>query len=445
MDIDDWRTTHERWMSEGNQRAAMQGFIDKVEYPDSRHMVWKFKTPYSPILEIIYTRHTCWVVMPKELNASTRMAETLAIGTGYKILDREERAITLEYRKHPGYWGGDPFIDRWHTPIIPEYANRYAQFVNGNIMDFTPTARDVLLLHQDAPDAIVIANELPEEKAPNMRFGTVNNQTSDWKDPRVRIALMRSIDYKSIGQFLSAKDTLEAAGIPIEMSPTTHMIRHPGFWLNPEEGQLGDLSSNYLYDPAEAKKLTAAAGFTSTLPNLIVQLSMSSGNVDESDRLVLDSFQRSGTFNVNLVELRSEPVERDYRATQKYEGLMLEQTSGGDYEPDRIIFRNYHSTGNLPRGEQAYPDPRIDQIAEAQRRETDLGKRFELLKDFQRLAAQLMPVLPSRHFFTTFSFTWPWLHNVAYGSGGSPAQGHPILGGQLQWLDPSMPDRDRRS
>jgi peptide/nickel transport system substrate-binding protein len=444
MDMEDWKTSHERWMVEGNQRAAMQGFVDKVEYPDARHMVWKFKTPYGPILDIIYGRHTVWVVMPKELNASTKLAETVAVGTGYKILDKDERSITLEYRKNAQYWGGDPFIDRWHTPIIPEYANRYSQFVSGNIMDFTPSARDVLLLHKDAPEAIVIANELPEEKAPNIRFGNINQQAHAYKDPRVRIALRRSIDNKSIAEFLSSRDTLEAAGIPIEMSISTHMIRHPGFWLNPEAGELGELSANYLYDPAEAKKLIAAAGYSSSPPKLLVQQSMSTGNVDEADRLVLDSFQRTGNFDIELVEIRSEPVERDYRATQKHEGLMLEQTQGGDYEADRIIFRDYRSGGNLPRGDMAFPDPRLDALADAQRSETDLEKRFNILKDFQREVAQVFPVLPGRHFYTTFSFSWPWLHNSAYGSSGSPAYGHPILGGHLQWLDPSMPNRDRR-
>jgi hypothetical protein len=53
-----------------------------------------------------------------------------------------------------------------------------------------------------------------------------------------------------------------------------------------------------------------------------------------------------------------------------------------------------------------------------------------------------MPAVPGRHLYTNFDFRWPWLHNIAYGSPGSPPQGQPILGGHLQWLDPDMPGRN---
>ena len=98
----------------------------------------------------------------------------------------------------------------------------------------------------------------------------------------------------------------------------------------------------------------------------------------------------------------------------------------------------------MPRGPQAFPDQRLDDLAVKQRSELDVERRLNLLKDFQRLTAELMPTIPGRHLNTTLSFRWPWLHNLAYGSSGSPPQGRPIGGGHLQWLDASMPDRDKR-
>jgi ABC-type transport system substrate-binding protein len=108
-----------------------------------------------------------------------------------------------------------------------------------------------------------------------------------------------------------------------------------------------------------------------------------------------------------------------------------------------VIYRDYHSAGNTS-GEQAYPDPRIDRVGEAQRREFDPQKRIELVKEFQYLAAELMPLVPFVHLYTEFRFRWPWLRNSNHGypkDAGLPT-GHPVLGGQRQWLDPSMPNRE---
>jgi ABC-type transport system substrate-binding protein len=164
MDMDDWKTSHERFISSSPQRQGLIDIIDKVEYPDPRTMVWKLKFAFAPMLNRVWSERLTYPVYPKELNADPKLAEQIAIGTGFKILDKHQRSVTMEYRKFPEYWGGDPFIDRWHTPIIPEYANRYAQFVNGNIMDFQPTARDVLQLAKDVPGAVIVANPIPDDQ-----------------------------------------------------------------------------------------------------------------------------------------------------------------------------------------------------------------------------------------------------------------------------------------
>ena len=126
------------------------------------------------------------------------------------------------------------------------------------------------------------------------------------------------------------------------------------------------------------------------------------------------------------------------------DGFVAQSSTSED--ADYFVYRDYHSLGRV--GSEGiervpYPDPRIDRVAEAQRREIDPAKRFQYLKDFQILAAELMPALPGRHLFTTFTFRWPWLHNAHFGPGGSPPEGRPIAGSHWQWLSPDMPNRDR--
>jgi ABC-type transport system substrate-binding protein len=381
--------------------------------------------------------------MPKELNENQELADSRAIGTGYKILDRHAPSVAMEYRKHAEYWGGDPFIDRWHQPIIPEYANRYSQFVSGNLLDFQPNARDILTMQRDVPQAVIVARDIPDGRAAKIRFGQNNHKTLPWKDPRVRIAIRRSIDFKSIGEFVSNKKQFEAAGIPVEVQPSTHVPINLAYWLNPEAGELGKLSENYLYNVAEAKKLMAAAGYSSAVDAQYYVLPDAAGKVEEEEQLAIDSLVASGTFKLDIVRSPNTVAHRNCRSLGQCDGF-VSSGSGDDYDADRVLYRDYHSQGNTG-GEQAYPHPRIDRVAEAQRREFDVQKRIELIKEFQHLAAEIMPIVPFVHQYTTFRFRWPYVHNTHWGLqvAGELPEGRPVWGAHKQWLDKDMPNRDR--
>ena len=442
MDMDDVKTSLERFLASSPQRVPLTESFARAEYPDARTMVWKLNYPYAPLMARIWSERYAFPVMPKELNASPALAERTAVGTGYKILDKHQPSITMEYRKHAEYWAGEPFIDRWHQPIIPEYANRYAQFLNGgNIMDFKPTARDVLQLSKDAPQVVIVADPILDDQVSRIRFGRENHKTLPWKDVRVRIALRRAINFKGIGEFLANKKAFDSAGFPVEVASRTHLPHNLAYWLDPEKGELGPVSANYLFDIAEAKKLINAAGFSDAIEIQYTTLP-ASGQITEQEQLVMDSLGASGVFKVNVVRSANTVAHRNCRSLGQCDGLVQSSVSE---DADHIIYRDYHSAGNTE-GEQAYPDPRIDRVAEAQRRELDPQKRIELLKEFQRVAAELMPAIPYIHQYTDFRARWPWLHNTNYGStqvNGEMAEGRPNWGGHKQWLDAAMPNRER--
>ncbi|MPZ48879.1 MAG: hypothetical protein GEU75_06135 [Dehalococcoidia bacterium] len=447
MDIDDWKTSAERFLALSPQRVPMMDTVDHFEYPDSTHMVWKMKFPYAPLGSRIWSERYGFQIIPKELNADQDLARSLSIGTGYKILDKNQPAISMEYKKHTEYWDGDPFIDRWHAPIIPEYANRYAQFVRGNIQAFTPSAREVLQLAKDVPQAVIVAIPPPDDHISRIRFGRANQKTLPWKDARVRVAIRRAIDFKGIGEFVANKQAFEAGGIPVEVFSRTHVTRGASYWLDPEKGELGKFSDNYLFNIAEAKKLIEASGVSGLIEIDYTVLPAGGGQVPEEDQLTIDRLQASGLFNVNVVRSQNTVAHRQCRSLGQCDGLVQSSTSE---DVDHVIFRDYHSEGNTE-GEQAYPDPRIDRAAENQRKEMDPQKRIEYLKEFQMLAAEIMPAIPYVHQYTSFSFRWPWLHNLNYGQvetsgevdGAVMPEGRPTWGGHKQWLDEDMPNRDR--
>jgi ABC-type transport system substrate-binding protein len=438
MDIDDWKTSHDRHMATGNYRNQLQQVLSKVEYPDATHMVWNFNTPMAPLFDRIFDRTFAYHIMPKELNANPGIAEKWPIGTGPKQLDKFEPSIRVEFKKHAGYWGGDPFIDRWHEPIVPEYTNRYAQFVAGNITDFAPTARDILQLHKDAPGAVIVAGELDTENACRVRIGKTSPLNYPWgKDARVRIAIRRSIDYVGIAQVLSNKAEFEANGIPVEMGAMTHVMPVPAYWLNPEKGELGELSQNYIFNAAEAKKLTAAAGYPGLI-DLPYYVSLSNaGAMTDAEQLVIDSLKRSGVWNLDVKQVPVSEYRVKINIDAAYDGIQQQSCSAGA-GTDYVMFRDYHSkAGTVP---PAIVDPEIDRLAELQRRTIDIEKRNQVFKDIQLYWAKVMPLMPGQHRYTVFTARWPWLHNSNYAANRTA---NPDLGLHLHWLDKDMPSRDR--
>lgn len=438
MDIDDWKSSHERHFQVGVYRNQLEQVLAKAEFPDATHMVWHFNTPMAPLFDRIFDRTFAYHIMPKELNANPDLARKWPIGTGPKQLDKFLPASRVEWRKHPGYWGGDPFIDRWHEPIIPEYANRYSQFVNGSIIDFTPTPKDILQLHKDVPNAVIVAGELDTENACRIRFGKIAPLNFPWgKDARVRIAIRRSIDNVGIATLLSNKAEFEANGIPVEMGAMTHVMPVPAYWLDPEKGELGELSQNFIFNAAEARKLTAAAGYPDPI-HLPLYIGLSgSGAVTDAETLVADSLKRSGVWNLDVRQVPLSEYRVNINIEARYDGIQQQSCSAGA-GTDYVMFRDYHSkAGVVP---PAIIDPEIDRLAELQRKTIDVQKRNEVFKEIQLYWAKVMPLVPGRHRFTVFSVRHPWLHNSNYAEN---RQSNPDLGLHLQWLDKDMPNRDR--
>jgi ABC-type transport system substrate-binding protein len=202
-------------------------------------------------------------------------------------------------------------------------------------------------------------------------------------------------------------------------------------------GELGEFSDNYKFSLAEAKRLTAAAGFANAidLPFYV----NTQGTIPEENQLVIDALKQSGVFNLQVVQMSANDFRTNINVDGKYDGTQQESAASGN-DIDYVLYRDYHSSRV---GGVAFPDPKIDALAEAQRREADYEKRIAIIKDIQKYLAQNMLMNPGRSLYTRFSFRWPWVHNLNYGGETTGVARNPDLGGYLQWLDANMPNRDR--
>jgi peptide/nickel transport system substrate-binding protein len=430
MDIDDWKTTIERFMALGTNRLPLVDSVDKFEFPDNRHVIIRMKEPYAAFMTRMLSRDYGFKIVPKELNREPELLHTKQIGTNYRIVDKVQPSVSREFRRFDDYWAGKPYIDRWHYPIIPEAANRYAQFLAKNIISHTPANREVLQMRKDSPDSIMGTNELIPFAIPYASFGKPESTTAPWKDSRVRIALHKAIDFDSILAFQSNRDAFQAAGIEIETSHTTHSPRILSFWLDPRKGELGEASKNYLYDVAEAKKLVEAAGY----PNgFEIPMNAQVGGNEEAIRLQVDYYKKSG-----FIEVKENWMQRlDYFENVVYNPNLkgMNGTSSGAgsaNDPEHVLFNLYYSKGR----QACWSDPKMDEIILRQRREFDAQKRGEIIKEWQKYIAKEFYVLPRRHTFASWTFWHPWVHNFNY------LDFENQTGGEKLWLDPGMPRRN---
>jgi peptide/nickel transport system substrate-binding protein len=434
MDIEDWRATYERYRDDGYYRNAFHTPIDKVEFPDSRHMAFRMKYPYAPLLlSLTDTFFGALKIMPKELaRADLSQVASNPIGTGALVVDKFQPSVTMEFRRHDEYWQGKPYIDRWHWPRIPEYANRYAQFVAKNVLALSgwaaPIARDALQLHKDAPDAVMVGAELSPTGLRRMPFGRIGVKDAPYNDARVRIALRRSCDFAGITDFLGNKEQFKAAGIDIEIGFMTHIGADPSYWLDPRKGELGKASDNYVYNVAEAKKLMTAAGHSSAVPLDFYQNDAPRQELEELYTLMTDSWHKSGLFKLTRKTVTNVEFSNEILTRSNFGPGIARPNPVGGTDPDAWMSRQLHKDCTAT----VWLDPKMDDIVERQRKEMDPVKRIEIFKEFQRFQAENFYTFPAEGIVGSFGFWWDWLRNSQY----------PLTMVHKHWLAKDMPRRN---
>ena len=435
MNMDDWRSSLARYVAVGSNSPAWNEVIERAEFPDSKRMVLKMKEPYVPLANRLWDYNFGLKVVPKELNEKPDLAATQMIGTGFRMLDKAQPSVTYEFKKFDNYWQGKPLIDRWQFPVIPEYANRYAQFLARNVSGFTPTSRDALKMRSDAPEAIMVGGEIITYTVNRMIFGKREKDTVPWKDARVRQALHRAVDWEAISRFQSDKERFAASGIEVEEFMTTHVPGDPSYYLDPRKGELGKSSDNYKYDLSAVKQLLEAAGFGSGFDidmyfNAGTTTTPSQQNIDEWNLYLDFPKKTNGLIRMHPIYLTNQEYLDRIVYAADIKGIQYNRGSAGT-DIDYNLFRNYSSKYHLA----AYTDPKLDAIIDAQRRERDPLKRAEQIKEFQRFAADQFNNLPGPWRSTAWSFQWDWLRNTNY-------RGPTEDGGHLEWLDPNTPRRN---
>jgi peptide/nickel transport system substrate-binding protein len=403
----------------GNANAYMLRSVDKVEAVDKYTVKFTLKEPFAWFLDMVSNPHAVAIVAKEvvEKYGDLKKPESV-IGTGPWMLDVYKPNVSLTYVRNPNYFiAGQPLIDRIEATVDEDNASRIAAFLSGKYdlgWEFPGTI--------NRTDWVQIKDTLKQKRpklqtveyaSPVMTHISMRTDQKPFSDIRVRHAMSMAIDRKALIE--SVYEGVGAMNPPVPAGLKE--------WSVPFD-KLGDGAKYYTYDPAEAKKLLAAAGYPNGFPGPMCFTTYGS-------TLLVDIMQLV-TKDLKAVGIDAKIDQKEYGAyiSTCFYGKFDSMTLGpqtGFLEPDNFLFGQYYP--EELKNQSHINDSVVADMLVRQRRTFDVAKRREMIFDIQRYLAkqQYYVQLPSGVYIGVWEGA---LKNYA------PNMGYDY-GGRLQaaWLD----------
>ena len=379
MTAEDVRYTMERFLTvKGNANAYMLKSVDKVEAVDKYTVKFTLKEPFAWFLDVMANPIATGIVAKEAIEkyGDHKKAEAV-IGTGPYMLDsyRPNQGITLV--RNPNYFvPGLPYIDKIEMTVDEDNASRTASFLAGKYdlgWEFPGTI--------NRTDWVQIKDGL-KTKRPQLRTMefpsnvmshiSMRADQKPFADVRVRQAMSMAIDRQRI-----IDDILE--GVGVVNPPVPAALKE---WTVPID-QLGEGAKYYKYDPAEAKRLLAAAGYANGFPGSVCFTTYGSTVLVDSMQLVLKNLKDVG------IDAKLDQKEYGAYISTCFYGNFPSMTYGPQtpfLEPDNFLFGQYYP--GETKNQSHSNDPVVADLLVRQRRTFDMAKRKEIIGDIQKHLAK---------------------------------------------------------
>jgi peptide/nickel transport system substrate-binding protein len=387
---EDVKFTFDRFLTEpGNPERQLLESVDRVEVVDRYTVKFRLHEPFVWLLDVLANAMCMWIVAPEvvEKYGDLKKAET-AIGTGPFLLERYEPNVKTIFKRNPDYFRKDqPYVDGVEWLAIEDDSTGLAMYRTGQI-DCGPwyywsvRQPDLEALKQTHPHL-----RYQDVLANNANAISMRVDQPPFTDVRVRRAVSHAIDRQAI---------IDAAYPRGE--PTSAVPRGLTEWSLPID-QLGAGAKYYQYDPEEARRLLAEAGFPKGFK---APLTVTGGYGPD----LLDAVQLAQHYLKN-VGIEAELKQQEYGAYMattaqgKFEGMTMGPYAVA-WEPDSALYGPY--VPDQPRNRGHVNDPKLTAMVQAQRRTQDLEARKQLIFDIQRYAAEQQYYV----YLNTPMFTGSW-------------------------------------
>ena len=218
-----------------NAQRPIFELIDHVEAVGPRNVRIGLREPLGA-----FTTYLGWgdaVIVARE-SAATNASDP--IGTGPYKFQRWRKGASASLVRNDDYWGARPALDQLNFIFIPDPTAAFAALMAGDVDGFPnyPAAENLALIDRDPRFNIITGTSEGE------MILAINNGKPPFDDLRVRHALNHAISKQAV-----IDAGLFGYGQPIGSHFPPH---HPSYV---------DLSDRYAYDPAQARRLLAEAGF----------------------------------------------------------------------------------------------------------------------------------------------------------------------------------------
>jgi peptide/nickel transport system substrate-binding protein len=345
----------------GIAHDLLQARVADVETPDARHIRFHLKEPWPDFLTFYATATGAGWIVPKNYveKVGDDGFKKAPVGAGpYKFVSFDP-GVELVLEAFEPYWRKKPAVKRLVFKVIPDESTRLAALKLGEV-DIAYSVRGELAEQLRQTPGLTLKPAVVQGTF-CLYFPDQWDEKSPWHDLRVRKAASLAIDRKGTNEAL----TLGYSAI------TGNSIVPKGYdfyWQPPEP----------VYDPDEAKKLLAEAGFADGFDAGNYFCDSSYANIGEA---VVD--------NLLAVGIRSKlrPIERaafikEY-SEKKYKNI-IQAGPGAFGNAATRIEAHLVKGGVFSYG--SYPD--IDDLYQQQAHELDRAKREAILFKIQQLMVE---------------------------------------------------------
>jgi peptide/nickel transport system substrate-binding protein len=379
LTADDVKYSLERFMTvKGNSNAYMLKSVDKVEATDKYTVKITTKEPFAWLLDMLASPMAVAIVAKEvvEKFGDLKKAEAV-IGTGPWMLDSYRPNQGYTFVRNPNYFlPGLPYIDRVEVTVDEDNASRIAAFLSGKY-DLGWENPGII----NRTDWVQIADKLKSTR-PHLRTAefpanvmshiSMRTDQKPFGDVRVRQAMSLAIDRQGI---LDA--TAEGVGV---FNPAVPAALKD--WSIPMN-QLGEGAKYYKYDPAEAKRLLAAAGYPQGFPGTMCFTTYGSTVLVDAMQIILKNLKDVG------IEAKLEQKEYGAYIATCFNGNFPSMTYGPQtpfLDPDNFLYAQYYP--GEPKNQSHINDPVVADMLVRQRRTFDVAKRREIIYEIQRYLAK---------------------------------------------------------
>jgi len=350
----------------GAQFKALKERVAAVETPDALHVRFRLKNPWPDFMTFYTAASGAGWIVPKKYveKVGDEGFKKAPIGAGpYKFVSFSP-GIELVLEAFDGYWRKTPSVKRLVFKVIGDETTRLAALKRGEI-DIVYSIRGELAEELQRTPGLTLKPTVIQSP----QWVSMLDQwdpKSPWHDRRVRLAANLAIDRKAINDAIA----LGHSRLTYSIIPSTFDY----YWQPPA----------YAYDPGQAKKLLAEAGYPNGFDAGEYYLDISYANVQEA---VANYFQQVG------IKTKLRPVERashwaNYQ-DKKYKNLAY--TASGAFGNAATRLETFVVSG----GAFVYGSyPEIDSVFKDQAAEMDRKRREALLQKIQQIVYEKTMVIP---------------------------------------------------